>query len=111
MKPISMKLLIHTATVKTITGKDADRNPTYSEEIELQNVRVSHKNGVTLTDKGYVKTDTMSLLFDCVNSLPKGFIPEENQIITFEANEYTTRTVTACYGDSNIVHHYEVELV
>jgi len=53
----------------------------------------------------------MTLIFDCVNSEPAGFVPLKNMTITSGGQDYTVRDVTPCCDGSSTVHHYEVSLV
>ena len=109
--PVSLRLLPHTAEARTVTGFDEDRKPVYGERITLKHVRCTAFRQNSYTSLGVQSADKMTLIFDCVNSEPAGFVPLKNMTITSGGQDYTVRDVTPCCDGSSTVHHYEVALV
>lgn len=108
---ISKRLLIHNATAYTKTGIDADHQAVYGGAVALENVRCAPAKQNAFTALGEAKNDRLTLVFDCTNSRPKGFVPAVQQRIEFAGQPYTVRSVTPFYGRETSVHHYEAALV
>lgn len=111
MMPISKRLLIHNATAYTLSDTDADRNAADGDPIELSYVRCMPVKQNAFTSFGETKDDKLTFIFDCVISLPVGFVPMVQQYIDFAGQTYTVRSVSPCYGCSKQVHHYEAALI
>ena len=108
---ISRDLLVHTATVYTAQGIDADRKTVWDSGVELSRVRITASRAHTLTDKGFIRQDKAVLFFDCGHSQPVGFIPKEGQRVNWNDKDYTIREVTSAYALDNSVEFYKVALV
>lgn len=110
-RPISQRILIHSATLKKPAGLDRDRNQVYTSTV-LSRIRIAITKQTILTDVGAVKSDAMTLIFDAVNSTPVNTVISEDDVITFSGRDYTVKSVTPCYAkDSDAVHHWECSLV
>lgn len=108
---ITPDLLVHSATVYTAQGMDADRNTVWDAGVELSMVRITASRAHTLTDKGFVRQDKAVLFFDCEYSQPAGFVPKEGQRVNWNDKDYTIREVTSAYALDNSVEFYKVALV
>jgi hypothetical protein len=116
-KLIAKKLLVHTCTLKKPTGLDRDRNPTFSETV-LKRVRIGATFQTIRGSVGETKADSMTLVIDAVNSAYETtggeptaqVLPAENDVITWESNSFTVRSVTPCYAQGGTPHHWEVTL-
>lgn len=108
-RPISKRLLVHSATLKKPAGLDRDRNVTYTST-ELSNIRIAITKQTILTDIGATKADTMTMFFDAENSTPAGTEIDEKDLIVWQGKSYTVKSVTPCYADTASVHHWEVSL-
>lgn len=107
---ISKELLIHSATAKTVTGMNADRQPTYGTPIELSGIWIDLENGSNNGSYGKTETDSGTFYFDCVNSSPSGFVPSVGMVLVFNEHNYSIKSVKACYG-FNGVEHYQCGVV
>ena len=108
---INKRLLIHNCAILRPIDTDPDGNVT-TERIELTTVRIVATKSTVLTSEGYTKVDTLTLYFDCTNSTPAGFIPQERDRVEWQGGSYTIKSVTPCYTrDVDVVHHYEAGLV
>ena len=108
---ISRDLLVHTATVYTAQGIDADRKTVWDSGVELSRVRITANRAHTLTDKGFVRQDKTVLFFDCEHSRPVGFILKEGQRLDWDGQRYTVREVTRAYAADSRIEFYKAALV
>lgn len=117
-RPISRRLLIHTATLKRSAGLDRDRNPTFTSTV-LKSVRIAATEQIVRGTNGETKADTLTLFIDCTNTTyetPAGdtaaaVTPQELDAIEWNNKTFTVRSVTPCYTkDTDVLHHYEVTL-
>ncbi len=116
-KPIAKRLLIHNCILKKNAGLDRNRNPVYSQTV-LKRVRIGATFQTTMGTVGEVKADSLTLFIDAVNTQyenTKGetvnaVFPEENDAIEWEGKTFTVKSVSPCYAQSEIVHHWEVTL-
>lgn len=109
MKSISDSMLIHNATVYFIEGMDADRNPIYSEGIELSNVWFNITKNYKTGNQGEEIADSGMMFFDASKSIPSDFIPSDTMKIVFDNAEYFVSSITKC-TDSKGIHHFEIGL-
>lgn len=107
---ITPDLLVHSTTVYTAQGMDADRNTVWDAGVELSMVRITASRAHTLTDKGFVRQDKAVLFFDCEYSQPAGFVPKEGQRVNWNGKDYSIREVTSAYALDNSVEFYKAAL-
>lgn len=108
-RAISKRLLVCAATACRADGTDADRNPQWSDPVELKKVWITRTLAQGRGTAGVQAADTMTLFFDCENSEPSGFVPERNMRITYGGTDYYVESVTPCPCPAGI-HHYEATL-
>ncbi len=111
MKPISKRLLIHSAIAYKKTGLSSDRQPEWDDGTELYAVRFVFTKASTNTDSGASPADQLVMYFDCKNSEPEGFVPEIGMKIVWNAAEFLITSVMHAYAQDVSVHHWEVSLV
>ena len=111
-EPISLDVLVHSATHYAKTGEDSFGNPTWSETSnDLTRVRVSFTKRVLLTSLGEAKNDIATLTYDCTNSLPVGVTFGERDKIVHKGATYYVREISPPSGDADAAHHYRLALV
>lgn len=110
---IGKHLLIHSCTVKEVSGLNRDGGAEYGESILLEHVRIVPAYSVRRGTVGKEKDDKLLLFIDGVNSAPRGFIPKTDSAVFWQGQQYTVRAVTPCYtaGRGSLVHHWELSLV
>lgn len=116
-RPIPARLLVHDCVLKRETGIDRNRNPTYSETV-LKRVRIGATFQQLRGNIGEIKADTLTLIIDAENTQYEtaageptaAIIPIETDAITWEGKDYTVRSVTPCYTQSDAPHHWEITL-
>lgn len=117
MRAIPLKLLVHSCTLKKQAGLDRNRNPTYTETV-LKRVRIGATFQTLRGSIGETKADTMTLIIDAKNTRYEtaageqtaAVIPAENDAIEWQGQNFTVRSVTPCYAQSDTPHHWEVTL-
>ena len=107
-KPIPLKLLVHTVTVRRNLGIDEDRNIIWSAPETVEHVRCEPVKAEALAGNGVQSDDKLTLFVDCTHST---FIPEKGMQIEFLGTVYTVREATPYFADTADVHHYEAALV
>lgn len=107
-KPIPLKLLVHTVTVRRNLGIDEDRNVIWSAPKAVAPVRCEPVKAETLAGNGVQSDDKLTLFVDCTYS---NFVPEKGMQIEFLGTSYTVREATPYFADTASVHHYEAALV
>lgn len=111
-EPISVGLLVHSATLYARTADDAYGKPTWSSTaVNLTRVRVTHAKQTLATSLGEAKNDKLVLIYDCVNSLPAGTTFGERDKIVYGGMSYIVREVSDPSGDASTPHHYRLALV
>lgn len=116
-RPIPARLLVHKCVLKRKTGTDRNRNPTYSETV-LKRVRIGATFQQLRGNIGEIKADTLTLFIDAVNTqfetaageATAAIIPTETDAITWDGKDYTVRSVTPCYTQGAVPHHWEITL-
>lgn len=106
-KPIPLKLLVHTVTVRRNLGIDEDRNVIWSAPETVERVRCEPVKAEVLAGNGVQRDDKLTLFVDCTYST---FIPEKGMQIEFFGTTYTVRQATPYFADTANVHHYEAAL-
>ena len=118
-KPIPLKILRSTATVKVCTGVDLYQNQTY-DEYTVQRVHLQPTNEIRKTQ---TNTDCVlrSILFvDAIISKPAldwfTLLQTAHNLggdirVIVRGEEYTVSTVDALRDDTDNLHHYEVGLI
>lgn len=109
MRPIPVRLLIHSAQLRHPSGVDRWQKPTY-EDTDLARVRIEPSGKVIRTKDNTELQLASMLFFDCRNSRPSGAVFQPGDIIVFGDLTYTIRTVEQMYDESRL-HHLEVGLI
>jgi len=107
-RPIPLKLLVHTVTVRRNLGIDEDRNIIWSESETVEHVRCEPVKAETLAGNGVQSDDKLTLFVDCIHS---NFVPEKGMQVEFLGTSYIVRQATPYFADTANVHHYEAALV
>jgi hypothetical protein len=107
-RPIPLKLLVHTVTVRRNLGIDEDRNVIWSAPETVERVRCEPVKAEVLAGNGVQRDDKLTLFVDCTHS---AFIPEKGMQVEFLGTAYTVREATPYFSDTANVHHYEAALV
>lgn len=107
-RPIPIKDLIHSATLKVVSGVDMYGNETYST-IDLTRVRFEPMRKTMLSSLGEGKDDKYLMFFDMKNSRPLDQTFIKLGKIVFNGVELTIREISDEY-DGEKLHHYEVYL-
>ena len=107
-KPIPLKLLVHTVTVRRNLGIDEDRNVIWSDPETVAPVRCEPVKAEVLAGNGVQRDDKLTLFVDCTHS---AFVPEKGMQVEFLGTAYTVREATPYFADTANVHHYEAALV
>ena len=116
-KAIPINLLVHNCILKKATGIDRNRNPIYSQII-LKQVRVGATFQSIRGAYGETKADSLTLFIDAKNTVYDAIdgktverkLPEEKDVIEWQGQSFTVRSVTPCYTNGNEPHHWEVTL-
>lgn len=119
LKPIPVKILAHTATLKVCEGIDVWQQPTYAD-IPLTHVCVQPTHAVRLT-KDNTQVELSSVLFiDARVTNPAGYDVEAAQTsslqagaplqVVFNNRTYEVLTIDTLYDDEGNYHHAEVGL-
>ena len=108
--PIPRRLLPHKASYAAYAGT-VNSVKTYATAVDLSFVRFEPAKQNAMTSLGEMKNDRYLLFIDAINSRPLGLVPKMLDKVVFSGATLSARKVTACYGDSAEVHHYEVNLV
>ena len=117
MRAIPLKLLVHSCTLKKQAGLDRNRNPTYTETV-LKRVRIGATFQTVRGSIGETKADTMTLIIDAKNTryetvsgeATERKLPAEKDVIEWQGQTFTVRSVTPCYTQGDTPHHCEVTL-
>jgi len=107
--PIPRRLLVHSGSLAPYVSPGPPVS--YGTSVTLSRVRFEPVKQNAMTSLGDMKADRFILFFDCKNSLPSGQTFAMKDKITFGSIVLSARKVTPCYGDSDDVHHYEVNCV
>ena len=117
MRAIPLKLLVHSCTLKKQAGLDRNRNPTYTETV-LKRVRIGATFQTVRGSIGETKADTLTLFIDAKNTryettsgeATERKLPAEKDVIEWQGQTFTVRSVTPCYTQDSTPHHWEVTL-
>lgn len=111
-EPISLDVLVHSATLYAENGEDGYANPAWSSTaVNLSRVFVSTVRRTLLTSLGESRNDALTLIFDCTNSLPVGTTFKARDKIVYGTGTYYIREVSNPSGDTSSPHHYRCALV
>ena len=108
MKPIPKRLLIHAATLRSPGAMDVWQAPTW-EDTPLKHVRIEPSAKVVLTKDNTEVQLVSTLIYDCVNSSPRGIEFAAGQRVVWGGRECTVETVEQLYDERHL-HHWEVGL-
>ena len=117
MRAIPLKLLVHSCTLKKQAGLDRNRNPTYTETV-LKRVRIGATFQTVRGSIGETKADTMTLIIDAKNTRYEtaageqaaAVIPAEKDVIEWQGQSFTVRSIMPCYTHFDSPHHWKVTL-
>lgn len=117
MRAIPLKLLVHSCTLKKHAGLDRNRNPTYTETV-LKCVRIGATFQTVRGSIGETKADTLTLFIDAKNTRYETVsgeeterrLPAEKDVIEWQGQTFTVRSVMPCYTQLDSPHHWEVTL-
>lgn len=109
-KPISKRMLVSSATLYTSQTMDEDRNITWGEPVSLSNIWITSTKGQTQGAQGEQTADTMTLYYDCINSIPTAQAFELGQKVTYNGRDYYINSITPCEAFGGL-HHYEIGLI
>lgn len=110
MKPIPRELLIHEATMKSVTSVDRWGNETWAAPVELRFIRLE-PFWKTVVDKQNTQVQrNCTLFYDCKNSLPIGITFTKDMVITVNGLDYRIQEIEDLYDEKKL-HHYEIGLV
>ena len=116
-RPIPARLLAQDCVLKKTAGLDRNRNPIYESTI-LKRVRI----GATLASVrgiyGETKADTLTLFVDAKNTRyemvngeeTERRLPAEKDVIEWQGQSFTVRSIMPCYTHFDSPHHWEVTL-
>ncbi len=110
MAIISKNMLCTSATAYKITETDEDRNPVYSEGVELTQIYTVFNTAESNGTNGKTPASAATLYYDVMNSRPLGYSFEKGQKVVIDGENYTVLKI-APYYNANGLQHYEVELV
>ena len=114
---IPISLLVHNCVLKKSTGLDRNRNPIYSQII-LKQVRIGATFQSIRGAYGETKSDSLTLFIDAKNTAYEAIdgkaverkLPIEKDVIEWQGQSFTVRSVTPCYAHEDTPHHWEVTL-
>lgn len=110
MRAIPKKLLIHSATIKSISAEDRWGNITTTPPVDLNYIRLEPiKTIVKDSQNNEIQLNTL-LFYDCKNSEPKDVVFAKETIITINGVDHTIKTLEPLY-DERKLHHYELGLI
>ncbi len=73
-------------------------------------MRIDTSHSVAMNNPNTENKFNGTLIYDCVNSSPRGFVFAVGQQISLGTDTYTVVSVTPLY-DGNRLHHYEVGFI
>ena len=109
MRPIPVRLLIHSATHRRPTEPDRWQNATYTDTA-LTRVRIEPSSKVVKTKDNTELQLASTLFYDCRNSRPVGADFQSGDVIVFGDQSFTVQTVDRLYDECRL-HHLEVGLI
>ena len=116
-KAIPISLLVHNCILKKPKGLDRNRNPIYSQII-LKQVRIGATFQSVRGTYGETKSDSLTLFIDAKNTVYETVggetvekkLPEEKDVIEWQGQCFTVRSITPCYTQGDEPLHWEVTL-
>lgn len=118
--PVPKRLLPHSAELVTSYDPDIWGEPSYSDSVWLENVRIEPLSKLITDSSGAIKKLSAVLFFDCRNSSPavkfalKGDDADgrtvDIQQVIFDGRTFTVQSIETFYADRGKIHHYEVGL-
>ena len=110
MRPIPKSLLIHTAQLQGIVGKNSWGKETVTDPVDLKYIRLEPSTKY-IRDKQNNEIQLAAVLFyDCHNSQPKNQEFHADQVFSIHGEKYRVQLVEPLY-DGRKLHHYEIGLV
>lgn len=116
-RPIPARLLSQDCVLKKPAGLDRNRNPVFEHTV-LKRVRISATFQSVRGVYGEAKTDTLTLFIDAKNTryetvsgeAAEKKLPAEKDVVEWQGQSFTVRSVTPCYTQGDNPHHWEVTL-
>ena len=116
-KAIPKHLLVHSCVLKKPTGLDRNRTPIYAQTI-LKQVRIGAKLQSIRGAYGEIKGDSLTLFIETKNSCYENAdgevverkLPTEKDVVEWQGQVFTVRSITPCYTQDDAPHHWEVTL-
>ena len=109
MRPIPFRLLIHSATLRHLTGTDEFQHPTCIDT-ELSRIRIDPSTRTLKTKDNTARTYNAVCFFDCTRSRPRGAVFYLGDRLVFDGTEYEIGSIERLY-DGRRLHHYEIGLM
>lgn len=110
MRSVPRELLIHSAEVRTPLSEDSFGSVILSEGVQLRYVRIDSVRGCGYDGMRKSGKSAAVLIYDCRNSLPRGFEFSLGQRVYFGGAEYTVASVEKFY-EKRLLHHIEAALI
>lgn len=107
---ISLNMLCSSATAYKVAEMDEDRNPIYSEGVELTRIYTRYNTAESNGARGKEPASAATLFYDVQNSRPLGYIFEKGQKIEIDGESYTILKIAPYYNNSGL-KHFEIELI
>ncbi len=109
IRPIRKSLLIHSITLKTVDEPNIYGEKTFTEST-VNHVRVEPvKNKILVGSMDENDISKALLFWDRINSDSAEFKTLDKVI--FKGDEYTIRKINIYFGQMDLIHHLEMELV
>lgn len=116
-RPIPARLLVQDCVLKKQIGIDRNRNPIYELTV-LKRVRIGATFQSIRGTYGETKADTLTLFIDAKNTRYETVSGEETErkpiapkdVIEWQGQTFTVRSVMPCYTQLDSPHHWEVTL-
>lgn len=116
-RQIPARLLVQDCVLKKQIGIDRNRNPIYELTV-LKRVRIGATFQSIRGAYGETKADTLTLFIDAKNTrcetvngeAIESKHPAEKDVIEWQGQTFTVRSVTPCYTQGDTPHHWEVTL-
>lgn len=103
-------MLCQNVILYKLAGVDEDRNPSYNEGVNLENVYITYNDAQTKGGNGFEPSSRASLFYDVFNSMPHGIIFAKGDKIEVDNLSFTIQEIRPLYN-KNGLHHYEIELL
>lgn len=110
MRPVPLRLLIHSATLRHPVSPDTFQKPGTYAETRLKRVRVEPAVRTSKTKDNTERAFSAVLIFDSTRSLPRGTDFSLGDRLVFEGKDYEVGSIERLY-DASRLHHLEIGLM